>query len=41
MAKLIEHIVPALEDYVEAAARTEGVPMDEYAERSSRWGGPH
>jgi hypothetical protein len=39
MAKLIEHIV--LEDYVEAAARTEGVPMDEYAERSSRWGGPH
>ena len=31
MAKLIAHIDPALEDYIEAAARTEGVPMGEYA----------
>jgi hypothetical protein len=31
MAKLIAHVDPTLEDYIEAAALAEGVPMDEYA----------
>lgn len=31
MAKLIAHIDPTLEDYIEAAALAEGVPIDEYA----------
>ena len=31
MAKLIAHVDPTLEDYIEAAAVAEGVPMDEYA----------
>jgi hypothetical protein len=31
MAKLIAHVDPTLEDYIEAAALAEGVPIDEYA----------
>ena len=31
MAKLIASIDPTLEDYIEAAARAERVPIDEYA----------
>jgi hypothetical protein len=31
MAKLVASIDPTLEDYIEAAARAEGVPIDEYA----------
>jgi hypothetical protein len=31
MAKLIAHVDPTLEDYIEAAALAEGVPLDEYA----------
>lgn len=31
MAKLVAHVDPTLEDYIEAAARAEGVPIDEYA----------
>jgi hypothetical protein len=31
MAKLIARVDPTLEDYIEAAALAEGVPIDEYA----------
>jgi hypothetical protein len=31
MAKLIAHVDPTLEDYIEAAALAEGVTIDEYA----------
>src|SRR5205809_606868 len=31
MAKLIASVDPTLEDYIEAAARAERVPIDEYA----------
>jgi hypothetical protein len=31
MTKLIAHVDPTLEDYIEAAALAEGVPIDEYA----------
>jgi hypothetical protein len=31
MAKLVVHVDPTLEDFIEAAARAEGVPLDEYA----------
>ena len=31
MAKLIAHVDPTLEDYIEAAALAERVPIDEYA----------
>jgi len=31
MAKLIARIDPTLQDYIEAAARAERVPIDEYA----------
>jgi hypothetical protein len=31
LAKLIAHVDPTLEDYIEAAALAEGVPIDEYA----------
>lgn len=31
MAKIVAHVDPTLEDYIEAAALAEGVPIDEYA----------
>jgi hypothetical protein len=31
MAKLVVHVDPTLEDFIEAAARGEGVSIDEYA----------